>query len=78
MSACPERRATHPIPSNHDPRVTCHVQGASEEETAKLAAALKGAEFKVAAYKRENGKLFDGQQDAEASIAGTLTVILYP
>ena len=47
-----------------------HPQGAAEEETGRLAAALKGSEFKLAAYKRENGKLFDGQQDAEASISG--------
>ena len=51
-----------------------HPQGAAEEETARLAAALKGSEFKLAAYKRENGKLFDGQQDAEASIAGARRV----
>ena len=46
------------------------------EETAKLAAALKGTEYKLAAYKRENDKLFAGQQAAEATAAGGLLLLL--
>lgn len=54
----------------------CGLQGdAVIEETAKLAAALKGTEYKLAAYKRENDKLFAGQQAAEATAAGGLLLL---
>lgn len=45
------------------------------EETAALAAALKGTEYKLAAYKRENDKLFAGQQAAETAAAGGLLAL---
>ena len=46
--------------------------GAKEDEVCQLQASLKGVQYKLAAYKRENDKLTDGAEAARAEVTGAL------
>ena len=51
-------------------RAVCWQAGAKEDEVCQLQATLTGAQYKLAAYKRENEKLADGAEAAKAEITG--------